>query len=460
MRRNSLRLRLSLAAAGLIALALLLAGLGLSVVFDRVLDARSAQDLDRIAKYLAGQVSRAPDGALRLSAEPPDPRFTNPYGGLYWQIAANGAGAQPPLRSRSLWDKSLALPAPAGDAQTIDLAGPDGASLVAVIRPVTIGREAEATSLVIAVAMDRRELAASRASFRSLLVPALVGLGLVLALAMSVFVARALSPFRSLQRDLRAIHDGARLSLPGGYPLEVQPLVDDLNRLIGLQERALQRARTQAGDMAHGLKTPLAVLSALARRSQPSEPELASEIEEQALAMGRQVERALARARVAASGNLRRRACPVAPVVEKLVATMKRLPEADSLVWEVTIPPDLTYPGDEGDLTEMLGNLLDNARKWAHRRVVVTATKQGGTARLAIEEDGPGMSEEAMGRVARGRRWDETKPGTGFGIAIAGDIAEETGASMALQPSPLGGLSVTITWTDLPVVTPAMRRTN
>ena len=143
--------------------------------------------------------------------------------------------------------------------------------------------------------------------------PALVALGLALSLAMGIFVQRALAPFRALRDDLRAVHEGHRTTLPAGFPDEVQPLVDDLNRLIGLQERALLRARTQAGDMAHGLKTPLAVLTALARRVAVDRPDLASEVEEQAHAMGRQVERSLVRARIAAVGNLRRRSCRVRP---------------------------------------------------------------------------------------------------------------------------------------------------
>ncbi|GJE57630.1 MULTISPECIES: ATP-binding protein [Methylobacterium] len=444
MKLRSLRLRLSLAAAGLIALALALAGAGLVLIFDRVLDARTAEDLDRTAKFLAGQVSRAPDGRLQLGAEPADPRLATPYGGLYWQIAPDGPDRAADLHSRSLWDKSL--PSPPTDRHTVDLDGPEGARLIAVGRRITIGREPAPTPLTITVAMDRRDLAASRTTFLGLIVPALVGLGLVLALAMSVFVQRALRPFRALRTDLRAIHDGARTTLPGDFPDEVQPLVDDLNRLIGVQERALQRARTQAGDMAHGLKTPLAVLTALARHSADDRPELSAEIEGQALAMGRQVERALVRARVAAAGNLRRRACPVAPVVARLVATLRRLPDADSLSWEVNVPAALSYPGDEGDLTELLGNLLDNARKWAHRRVVVTGASDGSDSRLVIADDGPGMSAAAIARIARGRRWDETKPGTGFGLAISSDIAEETGGQVALGASELGGLQVALEW--------------
>ena len=446
MRRDSLRLRLGLAAAALIALALLLAGIGLTVILDRVLDARTADALDRTAKLIAGRVTLAPDGNPTLSREPPDPRFATPYGGLYWQVEAGSHV----LRSRSLWDKSLAFGSrdlgQADAAGIVDATGPNGGRLIAVIQPLAIGPSGAETDLRVIVAEDRRNLAASRTTFLRLLVPALVALFVVLTLAMALFVRRALAPFRLLQSDLLAVHAGTRTRLPEHFPDEVRPLVADLNRLLDAQERALIRARDAAADMAHGLKTPLAVLDALARRTGPADPALSAEIAEQARAMGGQVERALARARIAASGDLRRRTCRVAPVAERLVATMRRLPEGDSLDWSASVPETLAYPGEEGELMEVLGNLLDNARKWAHRRVRITGATSPGRPSLAVDDDGPGMSAAAIAGIGRGQRWDETRPGTGFGIAIARDVAEAAGAQLAFGRSELGGLRAELTW--------------
>nr|WP_245296515.1 HAMP domain-containing sensor histidine kinase [Methylorubrum extorquens] len=305
MNSGSLRLRLGLAAAGLIALALVLAGIGLTLIFDRVLDARTADGLDRTAKLIAGQVALAPDGAPTLPREPPDSRFSTPYGGLYWQVERADGTA---LRSRSLWDRSLGtLPDTSEEPAVGDLAGPDGGQLIAVTRRVSIPGNGGAVALAVTVAEDRRDLAQSRATFLRLLVPSLGALFAALTLAMSLFVRRALAPFRTLRADLAAIHAGTQARLPDTFPEEVRPLVADLNRLLDAQERDLERARTGAGDMAHGLKTPLAVLDALARRTEAADPALAAEIAEQAHAMGRQVERTLARAR-AASG-----ACGGAP---------------------------------------------------------------------------------------------------------------------------------------------------
>ncbi|KQQ18201.1 ATPase [Methylobacterium sp. Leaf123] len=443
MNSGSLRLRLGLAAAGLIALALVLAGIGLTLIFDQVLDARTADGLDRTAKLIAGQVALAPDGAPTLPREPPDSRFSTPYGGLYWQVERAGGTA---LRSRSLWDRSLGtLPDTSEEPAVGDLAGPDGGRLIAVTRRVTIPGNGAPVALAVTVAEDRRDLAQSRATFLRLLVPSLGALFAALTLAMSLFVRRALAPFRTLRADLAAIHAGRQARLPETFPEEVRPLVADLNRLLDAQERDLERARTGAGDMAHGLKTPLAVLDALARRTETVDPALAAEIAEQAQAMGRQVERTLARAR-AASGGLRRRACPVAPATARIVGALKRLPEGEALRWEIAIPENLAFPGDEGDLTEILGNLLDNARKWAHRRIRVSGRAAGGEHGLVLEDDGPGMSAAAIAGIARGRRWDETRPGTGFGIAIARDLAEGVGARMHLSRSELGGLRVELRW--------------
>lgn len=446
MKGNSLRLRLGLAAAALIGLALLLAGIGLTIIFDRVLDGRTADELDRSAKLLAGRVGLAPDGAPTLSRELPDPRFATPYGGLYWQIEAPDRRA---LRSRSLWDKRLDVPGDrGGDGPTVsDVTGPDGGRLIALSRHIDIGAAGgTATRLLVSVAEDRRGLAASRATFLRLLVPSLAGLFAALTLAMAVFVHRALAPFRALRADLAAVHAGTRERLPEAFPDEVRPLVSDLNRLLDAQERALGRARAGAADMAHGLKTPLAVLDALRRRLSPSEPLLSEEIAEQTRAMNGQVERALARARLTERANLHRKACAVAPVAERLVATMRRLPEGGSLGWDVSLPAELLYPGDEGELMEVLGNLLDNARKWAHRRVHVTGTVDGSYGRLSVSDDGPGMSPAALAGLGRGVRWDESRPGTGFGLAIARDVAEAAGARLQFGVATGGGLKVDVLW--------------
>ncbi|WP_336490285.1 hypothetical protein [Methylobacterium nigriterrae] len=258
MSRRSLRLKLSLAAVGLIALALLLGGAGLVLIFDKVLDTRTADELNHTAKLLAGQVGFSADGTLILGVTPADPRFGAPYGGLYWQVETAGGQS---LRSRSLWDRVLILPERPVTAlahhQVTDVPSPASGQAIAVVRTVQISDPKPEPELVIVVAMDRGGLVASRSTFLRLLVPSLIALGLILACAMVAFVHLALRPFRALHAAMCAIHEGSRPRLPDHFPDEVQPLVDDLNHLLGVQETALQRARAQAADMAHGLKTPL-----------------------------------------------------------------------------------------------------------------------------------------------------------------------------------------------------------
>ena len=447
MTGGSLRLRLSVAAAALVGLALALSGLGLFLIFDAALDRRTADELNHTAKLLAGGVGFNAAGEIAVDRPPADPRYATPYGGLYWQIESQG---KKPLRSRSLWDQTIALPrAPDADMAhhaTTDLDGFDGRRLIAVFRTVRIASAPDKPLVVITVAMDRVQLASSREMVLRLLPVSLIALGLLLALAMAAFVHRALSPFRALRGDLQKVHEGRDERLRGGYPSEVQPLVDDLNRLVAQQESALERAQTQAADMAHGLKTPLAVLDALARRIEDGHPALAAEIDEQSLAMQEQVSRTLARARSARAAGLQKRSTSVAPVLEQLVTAMTRLPGSERIRWRVDAPAKARCPASEGELLEMLGNLVDNARKWATAEVSISVAARRGSAVIAVEDDGPGMGPAEIGAIDRGRRWDEAKPGTGFGLAITRDLAASTGGRLVLSARASGGLRAAIEW--------------
>lgn len=446
MSPRSLLIRLGCAAALLIALALALGGVGLTLIFDKQVERRMSAELDLHLKTLAAQ-SRIDDAdALQLEAAPPEPRFEQPYSGMYWQM--DGPGVQQ-TRSRSLWDFVLQDPpqdarAPTSRLRSID--GPEGTHLLALQRTITLPHRQADVPVKITVAMDKADLKAERRSFLGLLVPSLLALGATLALAMAGFIHLALRPFRDLRADLREIHAGRSRTLSRDVPDEVQPVVDDLNRLIGFQDAAVERARSQAGDLAHGLKTPLAVLGAMAREARRDEQvDLARGIEEQVDAMRRHVDRALARARAGLTAALGYKATDVAVVTRKTVRMLKTLPDAGALQWEVDLAGDLLFAGDEGDLTEMLGNVLDNARKWASGRVRVTGMAGTNTLTLIIDDDGPGMSPAETEQIERGRRWDETTPGTGFGLAITRDLVEAYRGTLRLDSSALGGLRITLT---------------
>lgn len=445
MRARSLLARLSSAAAILIILALALAGFGLRAIFNQEIENRAAGELSQVVKMIAAQVRIDAAGAPALDVALPDPRFDAPYSGFYWQISKTDGQR---VRSRSLWDFVLSPPGGGSDGgrRVSSLEGPNDSRVLAVVREVTVPSVAGEVPLQIVAALDRADLRAAKRSFLHLLMLSLAALGVILIIAMSIFIRLALKPFDELGRGLQTIHAGASRSLAGNFPDEVQGVVDDLNRLIAFQDAAVDRAKTHAGDLAHGLKTPLAVLGAIARQAEGGgRQDLARAIEEQQVQMRRQVDRVLARARAGMAAALGRNAVAVAPVADKIMRAFARLPDTKPLDWECSIPPSLQFPGDDGDLTEILGNLLDNARKWATSRIRLTGSVTAGMLTLQIEDDGPGMSLEQAAQIARGRRWDETQPGTGFGLAITRDLAEAYHGALELGRSQLGGLSAVVT---------------
>lgn len=445
MTTRSLLFRLSAAAAILIVLALMLAAFGLQTIFNQEIDRRAAAELSQIVKVIVAKVRIDAAGAPTLDVVPTDPRFEAPYGGLYWQVTR--AGRQP-ARSRSLWDVVLAVPEdrPDGERWVTDLVGPNGTTLLSVVQDVVVPSGDGDVPLQIVTALDRSDLTASQQSLFHLLVLSLVALGIILVIAMSLFIRLALRPFDELGRALQTIHAGESRSLPGHFPDEVQPVVDDLNRLIEFQNAAVERARAHAGDLAHGLKTPLAVLGAVARQATgEGRKDLAEPIEEQVTQMRRQVDRVLARARAGNAATLGRKSLAIGPVADKVVRALERLPDSKALRWECQVAPDARFPGEDGDLIEILGNLLDNARKWAASQIRLSASATAGVLTVTVEDDGPGLAEELAMQIARGQRWDETQPGTGFGLAITRDLVEGYRGTLALQRSELGGLSAVLT---------------
>jgi signal transduction histidine kinase len=245
-------------------------------------------------------------------------------------------------------------------------------------------------------------------------------------------VRKALAPLRTLRAGLSSVREGSSQRVAGDYPSEVQPLVDDLNALLDDREQAVARALTTAGDLAHGLKTPLAVLA---------QAELAAPLHHQVERMQRQIDYHLARARATATARaapgLR---CAVLPSVEGLVRTMRRLHAERALTIEADVSPAHEIRGRREDLDEMLGNLLDNACKWARARVAISSTVDDASVFIAVDDDGPGLDPSMRAHVLqRGVRADQRMPGTGLGLAIVSDLAELYGGSVALQTSPLGG---------------------
>lgn len=255
-------------------------------------------------------------------------------------------------------------------------------------------------------------------------------------------VRGGLAPFDRLRARLSEMRRGEERRVDGCYPEEVQPLVNEMNALLEQQEQGVRRAVAKAGDLAHGLKTPLAVLTHEAERIRASgQPELASAVGQQVERMRRQIEYHLAHARAAASGAAPGARCSVDDAAEGLARALRRLHADRGVTLEVDVPPATSARVQREDLDEMLGNLLDNGCKWARSRVCVQSAIAGDTIVVTVDDDGPGLAEPLREHVLqRGVRADEAAPGSGLGLAIVRDLAELYGGSIVLEDSPLGGL--------------------
>ncbi|NUB35267.1 sensor histidine kinase [Azospirillum brasilense] len=430
---GSLRFRLLAGAAVWIALALALAGLVLSGLFRDHVARRFEAELTNHLDQLAALTELGADGAPVLRQPLSDPRFRRPLSGLYWQV---GPGDAPALRSRSLWDEALALPPDEvadGDIHRHSVVGPAGRQLSVLERAVTLPNGT--APLRMAVAQDEAELRAVVADFNRVLWLSLGALALALIAAAVVQVSVGLRPLVRLRAELAAVRAGRKKRFGGDSPREVQPLLDDLNALLDHSEEVVVRARLQAGNLAHALKTNLAVL--------------ANEAEGEAAArrvaeMRRHIDHHMARARAAAARGLPGVATPVADSAGALARVLEKLQGGGRVTVAVRVPREHVFAGERADLDEMLGNLLDNAMKWAGSRVeVASRLEAGGMLAVVVEDDGPGLPANRRDAVlAPGVRLDESTPGSGLGLAVVRDVARLYGGDLRLGDSPLGGLRV------------------
>lgn len=446
MSYGSLRWRLLAGGAAVILLVLGATAIGLGLLFERHVVRGLIGELDVYVGQLIGAIEVSENGTPRLTRLPSDPRFDEPLSGLYWQVAVDGA---PPVRSRSLWDSALELPmndAPAGENGTSVIKGPLSSRLQVVERSIMMHAGERPLHVHLAVAADLVRVTSARNAFTLDLAVALVGLGAILATAMAIQITLGLKPLENVRRGLADIRAGTRRQLPVSVPQEVLPLAQEVNALIEAQQSEIERSRNRAADLAHGLKTPLAALAADVRRlREKGEIEMAANIEELGDSMRRHVERELARARARGglmAGMVVR--CALAPTVEALATTLRRTPDGEDREFRIEIGRDVLIPMSRDDLTEVLGNLMENAVRHAAHVVRVSATGGAGVG-VVVEDDGPGVPEESMSVIVeRGRRLDQTGSGAGLGFAIVQDILELYGRKLTLTRSPLGGLRIQI----------------
>jgi signal transduction histidine kinase len=434
------------------------AGWSLAGLFQQHVAAQFRAGLETHLEQLTANLAIAGDGTPALTMPLSDPRLSRPYSGLYWQIDRLDSSLRTQvrgiLRSRSLWDSVLTVPgdAPAdGEIHEHRVSGPDGAPLGMIERMVYPAEQPEQPFRLI-VAADARLITEPVERFNGLLAWSLGGLGLGLIIAAIVQVLVGLRPLGQLRRALTAVREGEAQQIEGRFPLEVQPLVDDFNDVLSHNARIVSHARTQAGNLAHAVKTPLTILANAAARPDANLPQLVSE---QVAMARRQVDYHLARARAAAAATVPGVRSEIRPLVESLVRVMDRLYQDRNV--SATIADGDTSPvfrGEQQDLQEMLGNVLDNAWKWAASRVGISFRCEGERLAIVVDDDGPGLAtEQRQAVLARGVRADERVPGTGLGLAIVDDLARLYAGSIELAESPLGGLRVILTLPAAPAGT-------
>lgn len=439
---TSLRLRLLLGTLCWIAASILVAGWGLGKLFQQHVatqfHAELQTHLDQLTAQLALNEKNQPLLTLPLS----DPRLNKPFAGLYWQIDRLASADFPTtavvLRSRSLWDEVLSVPADApvtGEVHQHRITGPQGAPLGMLERRVTL----DGLPLRLIVAADESLMIEPVARFKGELWLALgiLGCGLALAALLQVFVG--LAPLRSLHAALGRVRDGAAQQMEGAFPSEIMPLVAEFNSVLAHNAAVVERARTQAGNLAHALKTPLSVL---ANAAASQDKELVHLVLTQVALARKQVDYHLARARASATARRPGANTPLQGIIDGLVRTMRHIHAERNLTLSAQpLAAALSFRGEAHDLQEMLGNLIDNACKWAHARIEIQAALEQEHLVIKIDDDGQGIAADQRDTMLlRGVRADQQMPGTGLGLAIVDDLARMYGGQLTLTDSPLGGL--------------------
>lgn len=445
MKPVSLSLRLLLAAALSTFVALIITGFAISYLFEVYFQKRLVSELAADLTRLTANLSAQDTGELEV-ADLGDPRYSQPFGGRYWQIGVDG---MPPVLSRSLWDQSIEVTVgeTLGQTQVEEVVAPFGADLLAMSWRIVLDGVDAPGGVALTVATDLADLTAASTQFRLniLFWLLLLGVGLVLAAWLQVRVG--LKPLDQIREDLEKVALEPEARLPDDYPSEVRPLVETINAQLERQAATLNEARRRAGDLAHGLKTPLTVLEAHAQDIRDDgNRKRANEISDQVASMRYFVERELARSRVSSSS---RSSSNLLEITRLMVDAIRKLPDADALTWQIDIPTDIVAPFDRHDLSELLGNLLDNARKYASSRVLVQARVKSGQTELWISDDGPGVSDKDVERIVRpGVQGADSESGYGLGLAIVRDMLALHGCCLGFETSELGGLRVVVSWPE------------
>jgi len=446
MRGSSLATRLFLSATAWLVVILAITGVVLSSVYKGATERAFDRRLNLYLRTLIAEVATPDEPPDRQFQSLGEPLFDLPLSGWYWQITRTDTEKSDARSSRSLWDKKLPKLEEQGAELTaagIRIAyvdGPEGQNLRMVERPVDLGADGK---FLVSVAGDASEIFDETRSFDYYLGGTFTALGIVLLLTTVFQVRFGLAPLKRISESIADIRSGRAERLEGEFPVEIAPLARETNALIDANREIVERARTHVGNLAHAIKTPLSVIvnEASAHASDP----FAEKVMEQADVMRDQVAHHLERARIAARVSIVGTVTEVAPAIEALRRTMEKIHRDRGIAIEARADPSAKFRGERQDLEEMVGNLVDNACKWAASRVLVEVLVEskghaGPRLRIIVDDDGRGLSEAERAQVSRrGKRLDESKPGSGLGLSIVVDLAALYGGSLAFASAPIGG---------------------
>ena len=448
MRANSLAVRLFLWATAWTVVILIITGIALSTLYRHAVERAFDRRLDVYLRTLVADVASPEEGGEKFPQSIGEPLFELPLSGWYWQVTRLDTKTPEVHSSRSLWDSNLPrLPeghsASAAEYRQGYAQGPEEQNLRIVERNIDLGGDGR---YLISVAGDASEIDDETNSFDRAIGMTFAALTVALLLTTALQVRFGLAPLKRITDSLAEIRSGRAERLQGEFPVEIAPLARETNALIEANREIVERARTHVGNLAHALKTPLSVIvnEAAARGNDP----LAHKVLEQTDIMRDQVARQLERARLAARSSVIGTLGEIPPVVTALARTMEKLYRARDIAIDVDVPKDTRFRGEQQDLEEMIGNLVDNSCKWAQSRVAIEVLADQPAAgdgkrrvRIIVDDDGPGLSPAEREQVSqRGQRLDETKPGSGLGLSIVIELAGLYGGVLTLGTAPIGGL--------------------
>lgn len=434
---RSLRLRLAIGAVVTIAVTLGLVWFALSRSFTDYVVRQYLSEMTVLSDSLAASVTVV-DGKLKLASTPSDPRLNLPAGGRYWALEEKEVILE---RSRSLWDTTIDDEGmtPSGYGPFLEGTGPDGLPLLVLAQDSTIGEGKNARRFCIYTGFAKAELVSALGAFHGRLRLMLLATAALLALAATLQAMVGLSPLIRLRRKVMEIRRGDLDRMGDEGPTEVRPLVREIDLLLNERDEAVERARSRASDLAHGLKTPLTVISQLAVSMEPDAAEMALK---QVDLIRQRADRQLQAARL---GVERMVTTDVGELAGKLVQVLKSANRDRALDWRLAASGDTRVMADPADVAEAIGNIFDNASKWARATIEIEVSRQGDSVVVSIADDGPGIPEgEHASMTRRGMRSTGAEGGSGLGLAITADIVEAYGATLALGRAGIGGLEATL----------------